>query len=239
MMFARRLIVLLLLLAGGCSKPPAGSSLFPLEAGHEWTYDVKTEWDGGRIEHESLTLSALGEEKLEGSTAWHRRSNLGVDYWLRVDDTGIYRVASKSEIEEEAKPDNPRRYVLKTPIMAGTGWQASTTAYLLQRPTEFPREISHTYPSIPMVYTIEAVAEKVSTEAGNFEGCVRVKGTAAVRLYVDGVTGWRDVPLTTIEWYCPGAGLVRLERNETAGSTSILGSSLLGGIVTMDLVSWR
>ena len=41
------------------------------------------------------------------------------------------------------------------------------------------------------------------------------------------------MPITTLEWYCPGVGLVRLERTEPANSTF-----LTGGTLTMDLVSW-
>jgi len=38
---------------------------------------------------------------------------------------------------------------------------------------------------------------------------VRVRGHGVVRLYADAVVGWRDMPLTTLEWYCPGVGLVK------------------------------
>jgi len=63
---------------------------------------------------------------------------------------------------------------------------------------------------------------------------VRVRGHGVVRLYADAVVGWRDMPLTTLEWYCPGVGLVKLERDEPARSTY-----LIGGHVTMELLQWR
>lgn len=56
---------------------------------------------------------------------------------------------------------------------------------------------------------------------------------AQVRLYAQPTSGWR-VPLTTLEWYCPGAGLARLERDETASSPF---SS--GGKLRMELQSWE
>ena len=70
--------------------------------------------------------------------------------------------------------------------------------------------------------------------AGRYEGCLRVKGVAALRLFADPVAGWKDLPLTTTEWYCPGVGLVRLERDEPAGS-----SFLIGGRLTMELLAWQ
>jgi hypothetical protein len=217
-----------------CSAAPPASGFFPLEAGHRWTYDVKTEWENNVVEHEALELSTLGREEIDGATAWRRRSASGVDYWLRSDASGIYRVASKSDLQADPQPDTPHRYVLKAPYAAGSQWQSHTTAYLLQRRAEFPRELRHTHPRIPMLYTIEATGERVATRGGTFDKCLRVKGTAAVRVHADPVVGWRDMPLATTEWYCEGVGLVRLVREEPAQATF-----LTGGTLTMELVSWR
>ena len=218
-----------------CSGKPPGDALFPLDAGRAWTYRVTSTFENETTERETLTLRALGNEAvpaLDGK-AFRRRSDSGVDYWLRSDDKGVYRVASKNDLEAEAKPDKPERFVLKAPVVVGTQWQAPTTAYLLKRRAEFPPEIRHSHPAIPMQYRIEALGEKVDTAAGHFDKCVRVKGEGTVRVFADPNTGWRDMVLTTLEWYCPGVGLVRLERREPANSPF-----LIGGTLTMELESW-
>ena len=219
---------------GGCSAPPAEHSLFPLEAGHRWTYGVRSEFENQLVEVDTLTLSTLGSQSLDGRSAWRRRSDSGVDYWLRSDASGIYRVASKSDLDAEPKLDPQPRYVLKMPLALGTRWQAGTTPYLLRRRQEFPRELRHAHPDVPMTYTIDALAQPVDTAAAHFDGCVRVRGEARVHVFADASSGWRDLPLTTLEWYCPGVGLVRLERHEPAAS-----SFLDGGSLTMELQSWR
>lgn len=222
----------------GCSNPAPDDSLFPLAAGHEWNYRVSTAREDGQVEREALTLRTLAPsapDGLEGEhTAWRRSSGSGVAYWLRSDATGIFRVASKHELEAAAQPDKPVRYVLKAPYSAGTQWQTTTVPYLLMRHSEFPRELRHTHKNVVMHYQIEATDEKLDTLAGAFDKCVRVKGTASVRVYADPTSGWRDVPLTTLEWYCPGVGLARLERREPANS-----SFLTGGTLTMELESWK
>jgi hypothetical protein len=102
------------------------------------TCDVKTEWENYVVEHEDLVLAAHGSDD-------------AVDDWLRSDDTGIYRVASKSDrVDAEPKVDAPRRYVLKTPPAAGNSWQATTTAHLLRRRAGLPRDLRHTHPPITM-----------------------------------------------------------------------------------------
>jgi hypothetical protein len=229
---------MLCLLLAGCGRSASPDALFPLADGHRWTYRVTTRSsadDPG--ERETLTLRTLAPESLAalgGANAWHRRSDSGVDYWLRADDAGIYRVATKSDVDAEPRLDTPQRFVLKKPYVVGTQWQATTTAYLLARRNEFPREIRHTHPSVPMTYQIEAVDDAVATPAARFEHCLRVRGTASVHVYADPASGWRDMPLTTLEWYCAGVGLVRVERSEPAGS-----AFLTGGTLTLELESWQ
>jgi hypothetical protein len=229
-----RLALAFALPLAACQGPPPSASYFPLDAGHRWAYAVKTERENNVLETDTLEMTTHGREDVEGGPAWRRRSASGVDYWLRADDSGIFRVAAKSDLDAEPQPDKARRYVLKTPLAAGTEWQATTTAYVLERRQEFPREIRHTHAPVTMTYAIEATGQKLETRAGAFDECLRVKGRATMRLYADPVVGWRDLPLTTTEWYCKGVGLVRLVREEPAGSTF-----LTGGTMTMELIEWQ
>jgi hypothetical protein len=222
-------------LLNACGTPVAREdSYFPMQEGHRWTYEVRTEWENLIIERETLVMSSHGKEAIEGGEAFRRRSDDGINYWLRQDDSGIYRVATKSDLQAEPQLDKSKRYVLKQPLALGSSWQSNTTAYLLHRRHDFPREIKHSHPNIPMVYSIEAVGEALTSRAGEFKDCLRVRGDASVRLYADPVVGWRDLPLTTREWYCKGVGLVRLTRDEPAGTT-FLG----GGKLTMELLTWQ
>ncbi len=232
------LACLIVLGLAACGQPSTGDSLFPLDAGHAWTYRVTTARDGEASQRERLTLRTLGAEQAPGladqAPAWRRRSDSGVDYWLRSDASGIYRVASKNDLEADAHADAAPRYVLKAPFEPGTQWQASTTTYLLMRPNEFPRELRHTHRNIAMTYRIESSGHTVDTPASRFDRCLKVVGTASVRVYADPTSGWRDVPLTTTEWYCAGVGLAKLERSEPANSPFLSGGSL-----TMELESWQ
>ncbi len=245
------LVALSTLVLGGCSgATDEPDALFPLQGGHVWTYRSTTEQDNMAPERDTLVLRTLGRQTLEGAPgleagpAWRRRSDSGVDYWLRADASGVYRVASKNDLEPAPRGDGldatgqagnqPRRYVLKAPYTVGTQWQATTTSYLLKRRQDFPREVRHTHPSVVMNYVIEATGEKLRTAAGEFSDCLRVRGQASLRLFADPVAGWRDMPLTTTEWYCRGVGLVRLQRDEPAGS-----AFLSGGTTVLELIEWQ
>lgn len=225
-------------LLAACGQAPDSAAYFPLEAGHRWVYDVATEWENNTVEHAQQVMSTLGPKALpELGNAWQRRSDSGVDYWLRSDASGIYRVASKHDNQAEPQADaaSSPRYVLKLPLAVGTRWQASTTAYLLKRGAEFPPEIRHSAQPVLMQYRIEALGQTLSTRAGDFKDCIRVQGEAAMKLFADPVQGFRDLPLTTTEWYCKGVGLARLERSEPTHNATFL----QGGKLTMELTEWQ
>ena len=223
-----------LAMLAACSGPPASTSYFPLEAGHRWVYELSTEWENNTGEREALVLQTLGSESLDSGQAWRRRSDSGIDYWLRADDSGIYRVATKTDLQEAPEPDKTPRFVLKMPLAVGTSWQATTTSYLLRRNADFPPEIRHTHKPVMMNYRIEALGQPVATRAGQFNDCIRVQGTAVMKLFADPVVGFKDLPLNTTEWYCKGVGLVKVQRAEPARSTF-----LAGGTMTLELIEWQ
>jgi hypothetical protein len=229
------LVITAVCMLAGCGAAPSDDTLFPLGDGHRWTYRVSTVIDEpGLSQSETLVLANRGADTIDGAVSWRRRSDSGIEYWLRSDATGIYRIASRNPLEREPQLDKPRRYVLQKPYAVGTEWEAPTTAYLLARKNEVPREVRYTHKSFPMRYRIEALGEQVQTPAGQFEGCVRVAGRAEIRLYVDALFQWREIPLATLEWYCPRVGLVRVERNEPSPT-----KFMVGGKVTMELTSWQ
>ncbi len=229
------LIFATLALLAACGEGPDGDALFPLAEGRHWTYRVSTVIDEtGATERQTLKLANRGADRIDGALSWRRRSDSGNEYWLRSDATGVYRIAARNPLEREPQVDEQRRYVLRKPYAVGTEWEATTVAYVLARKNEVPREVRYTHKAFAMTYRIESMDEAVQTPAGKFEGCVRVAGRAEIRLYVDAMFQWRQIPLATLEWYCPSIGLVRLERKEPSPS-----KFMVGGTVTMELTSWH
>ncbi len=227
--------LLVLLEMAGCSPGNSGASYYPLEQGRSWTYRVTKNLDeSNEPDVHTLRFDMKGKETLESGPAQRRHSDEGGDYYLRSDDTGIYRVASRNTLDVAPKADNPPRYLLKAPYVVGTQWQALTVPYVLQRRNEVPKEVRYTTKPIMMVYAIMALDQKLETPAGSFEGCIKVVGEAKIRLYVDAQFNWREMPLFSTEWYCPGKGLVKMERQETSPS-----KFMRGGNVTLDLISYK
>lgn len=228
---ARWVAALPALLAAGCGAPqPAADDYFPLEAGLSWTYRQTTALDDHERQVERLTIHSRGPENLGGETTTRRHTDSGLDYWVRRDRSGVFRVAHKTPLDRYPQADEPHRYVLAAPYQVGSSWQTLTTAYALQRRSEVPKEVRRFHKPVPMTYTIADAAASVEVPAGRFERCLRVHGHAAVRVYVDAQFAWREIGLSAREWYCPGVGLVKVEREELSPSRF-----MVGGRVTLEL----
>jgi hypothetical protein len=218
----------------GASAPEAASSApssVPMPAAFQGQSDALT-----KPITQTITLRNFGREDIEGLAAWNRRSNSGVDYWLRSDDTGIYRVATKGPLDAAPIIDTLARFVLKKPHVVGTAWEGFTTTFVYHRKNEVPKELRHVkqYQKIMMQFRIASTTDKVSVPAGEWSNCIRVDGTATIRLYVDEALTFREVPFYHREWYCGGVGLVKLERTETSPT-----KFLFGGTQILELTSWE
>lgn len=223
-----------------CSRTGAGNSdnagsYFPLSAGSQWNYAVISEIEG-KTQADTHVISVIRESIDNGRQTAVRRSetegNIGVEYSLRVTPDRIERVAQRMDLNEAAIPDTPPRMVLPLPLKEGTSWRSQTTAYLILRNSEYPRELKYSHKAL-MTYTVEAIDESVTVPAGTFQHCARIVGQAYLTLYTDPVSGFRKVPLVTTEWYCKGVGLVKLIRTEEIST-----AFFIGGRSTMELTGY-
>lgn len=211
---------------------PTGG-LFPMAVGTVWEYKLETEMRDDLL-HEHIEIVVDRQIEFDAWPTWVRRSSTGIEYYLRRDAQGIRRVATRTDVQEQAELDAKPRYVLKLPLQVGQTWEAMTVPYLLRRPNEYPRDLTQSHQA-SMVYRIESLNEKVEVPQGSHQACVLVRGEAQLRLFVDPNTGFQDVPLVSREWYCPGAGLVKFEREETVSA----GQFFTGGKVSYVLTRLR
>lgn len=220
-----------LLLLTACDKPANDNDLFPLAAGHRWTYQVETVYDNpeGKTVNQTMEFHNLGSATLaDGSTAWIRRSSNGHEYWFQINEPGVQRVAMKSPLQEQAVMDEEPRQVLPSTLVLGAKWKHTTLPYFLRRRNETPAEFRYVdkFKNVPMTYVVAALDESLQTPAGNFDHCVRVDGTMELMLWHDDIYAYKPTPLLTREWYCPGVGLAQFERDEPTTAKFFQGGHL-------------
>lgn len=212
-----------------CSGRDLGNEWFPLRAGDEQTLAVTYRMDEAR-EPEQWVLRVDEPTVFQDQPVAVRHHSAGVSYYLKVDDQGVRRVATRTDIDELPTADGDPLWVLKAPYQVGTEWTTVTVPYLLQRRNEHPRDLKYTHKA-QMTWRIEAVDDVVKLADGSeHRPCLRVVGQARLNLYTDPVHGFTDVPLISREWYCKGLGLVKLEREEKVPQ-----GFMTGGVLSAEL----
>jgi hypothetical protein len=214
-----------LALLAACSGRDQGNEWFPLRVGDEQTLAVSYQMDEPR-EPEQWVMRVDEPVVFQDQPVAVRHHSAGVSYYLRADDQGVRRIATRTDIDSEPTADAEPMWVLKAPYAVGTEWTTATVPYLLQRRNEHPRDLKHTHKA-QMTWRIEAVDDVVTLADGSeHRPCLRVVGQARLNLYTDPVNGFTDVPLISREWYCKGQGLVKLEREEKVPAGFMTGGTL-------------
>jgi hypothetical protein len=212
-----------------------GADYFPLEEGRGWSYRVETELTGQSPTIRAFRIDNVGKKRFRGETYSVRRTSDGTDYYVRRDESGIFRYAKRTIIETRPTLDASRRMVLPMPMPdnAGKSWSVLSQTYTLHRvsPNYEPPYENIAY--FHMTYSVVGLDEDVTVPAGHFKHCLLVEGQAQIDQYAGANTdeGSGEVEVTTREWYAPGVGLVKMERTEPLD-----GSVFKGGKVLMELV---
>lgn len=231
----RRLSILCCLsLLQACDKP-ATDDYFPLNQGLRWEYQLTIEHPE-RLETKALSIESAGETTFKNQTVSIRQTSDGTDYYLARQADGIYRVAKRTLVESKPQPDAIPRMVLPLPIAQAKGktWSAISQPYLIERVFEGMDVMTADSLQFPMTYSVLSLDETVELPAGKFSHCVLVEGQTDLSLYADARTGHSTVPITTREWYAPGVGLVKLEREEPLNT-----EVYKGGKMVMELLQFE
>ena len=221
----------------GACKPQAHTAVefFPLHGGARWDYRVTettTRWQN----EDSLTLQSLGARRYRNDDFHVRVNQHGTEYYLGVDERGVFRVGKRTLTEPDVTFDASPRFVLKYPLDVGQRWLADSHPYVIERMQPFREEFSRTI-SFQMIYTVESTTETVTVPAGEFRNCVKVSGEGKAVLLAELAKaryGAHEAEIDTIEWYAPGVGLVKLERLE-----SFPNRLFVDGKLTMELTSYE
>jgi hypothetical protein len=225
-----------LLFMQACSDTSTASpSFFPLNSGWTWRYEMITTNEKGSVT-EMFTVENTGKKNHgPGLEGWERRNSLGNFYLFQVDESGVYRIGLRNEIEQDFRKDAPeeKRFVLKEPFKLENSWMVPSVPYIMRKSFDWPYELKYTK-TVTMNYRIEALDQTITVQAGEFKGCIVVSGSNILRIFVDATLGFQDLPITQKEWYCPGTGLVKLVRNEPVmRSTYYFGGSQSFELVEM------
>lgn len=214
------------------------STYFPLEKGRTWSYVMRYERPDGKTQ-EVMQIRTLGkadyaDAKGASETAYVRRTSSGTDYYLSVKPDGVYRVAKRVVVQFDPVADAKPRLVMPMGknLRIGYSWAMETQPMLIQWQGTFA-EANGSVKPFDMTYQVAALDDTIDTPAGHFTHCIRIEGEGKITIYANPASGYQEVLINQREWYAPGVGLVRLERDEPLNMDIIK-----GGKAVMQLVDY-
>lgn len=208
-------LALLAALLAGCGDDHAFE---PLAPGHWWVYAIDARiLDEPR--HSRYVARNVATGELDGVPVVARRAQASsVDYLHRGED-GVTRRAHRRGRHGALSFDQPPRVLLPADPVPGTRWSVPSTLALIESRTfaRADRVIVRRYP-VTLEKTLSARDATTEVPAGTFGDCLLVTGQGRTSVRTDRGNASASVTVTTREWYAPGIGLVRLERDETSTS---------------------
>lgn len=214
-----------------CSGGMGSSDYFPTGKGRTWNYTLSYELPESKRQ-EQISLTAVGNKPVyypESKKVSYpvRQSAHGTDYYIEEKDDGYYRVAKRLVVELKPKPDPKPVLILPKGknLRVGYTWSILGNPYTVQWQPPFT-EMNASIKPFDLLYEVAGLNETVETPAGKFEKCVKLEAFGRMTVYADPRTGYKEVDVVHREWYAPGVGLVKLEREEPVELSVIQGGKL-------------
>lgn len=195
---------------GGSESPASGTDPFPLAVGNRWSMQFDIRIGATDAQSGTSTLEVIRSEVVDGETAHVIADSMsGTERRYVQTQTEVWRLPADDAPSEERAAG--RFLVLKLPLRAGDRWvqldERSDSGF--DEDADGKSELNVTY--------AEALVERVETivtPAGNFSEAFVVTST-----YRDGLVNAATdevyepaIQAVVREWYVPGVGPVRRER---------------------------
>lgn len=224
--------VLALLILDGCDRATPTANYFPLEPGRHWQYRVERTTMDGRTELRHAVRAVAVPPGL-GIDAM-RETLGGLRYLYAIDDDGIFRIDAAAAGPRHGAGEVSRELVLPHAVDAASTWQTWSQTTVLENTGPPWETLFRINAPIRMRYQVEAIDGAVTTPAGRFDDCLVVAGRGTASVDVGNYIGRTRIEVASREWFAPGVGLVRMEREEKTGA-----DALRAGRLVMELDQWQ
>lgn len=222
-------LALLTVFLAACSEL-VEDTYFPLSKGSVWNYSLNYDMPDGK-ERKQLEIRTLGKLSFQTEEAevdgFVRRTSDGTDYFVQAREDGFYRVGKRVIVETKPKADSMPRLILPRGrnLRLGYTWTLETNPYVMHWMPPFT-EANASLKPFDLVYEIASLDDAVETPAGVFPKCIRIEATGKMVFYADASAGYQEILINHTEWYAPGVGLVKLERDEPLNTDIMKGGKV-------------
>ena len=208
-MFRHSCLLAALFLAGACAEPePLRVDYFPTLPGYQWEYDIsrKTPIPLEPVLQKSIVLNLKAETRAGVRRYPKRYANGGKRFFIK----------SAAGVWHDGAGENGRVQLIAYPPEPGTEWSAPSRLYLFDLPKKLDEGRKLISRDLTLDYAIASRAETVDVPAGRFTGCLRIDAVGFLDLPRRLMLGIKIIKVKQTEWYAPGVGLIKKNRQEYA-----------------------
>ena len=206
------------ILSSGCSD--SVSHYYPLETGLWWDYRIHTTILD-KPQHHRVLISNLGMGVHHGRKVYIQRRSPATENYLQLTPDAILRVHTK--VAANATDHPPESIVMPANVEVGYTWMSeSRLTLILSRTIARQDKLRRLALPVELTFTMTASDEIIEASAGRFEHCIKIDATGERFVPTDRSNARAKVSVHHSQWYAPGVGLVKSERNETSDSTFLI-----------------
>lgn len=228
--FRRWLLACVVLALSACGGRTDG--FYPLAKGWSWAYSVDIKTTKSSARKFRYVVENIGQGKLDGHDVYIQRAANGARRYYREDKSGVLWVGETMP-DEAAVVFSPPKIVLPSPPdKSAPPWTNTeyTTALEGFGPPKGPLHIDISE-KLNVRYVVESVDDEVVVPAGRFLHCLRIRGDGETQADIVKPVGRITIHAISTQWFAPGIGLVKAQRQETTS-----GSTIPGGEWQMELI---
>lgn len=208
-MFRHSCLLAALFLASACAEPePPRTDYFPTHPGYQWEYDIsrKTPIPLEPVLQKSIVLNLKAETRA-GVRRYPKRYANGGKHFFTKSATGVWH---------DDGGENGRAQLIAYPPEPGTEWSAPSRLYLFDLPKKLDGSRKLIGRDLTLDYAIASRDETVEVPAGRFFDCLRIDAVGFLDLPRRLMLGIKIIKVKQTEWYAPGVGLIKKNRQEYA-----------------------
>lgn len=213
-----------------CGRTADSERYFPLAPGFAWHYRIERTTMDGTTELRHAVATRAVPERLAASGM--RETLAGQRYLYHVTPEGVFRTAGAAA---GGAPDAVEpAMVLPATLTPTRTWRVHSHTSVLENTGPPWESLFRMTVPIALEYRVESLTATVDTPAGRFEHCLLLSGRGTTHTETDSYLGRTRIAIALLEWYAPGVGLVRMERDETTDA-----AALARGRLVMELEHWN
>ncbi len=198
-----------------CEPKCKAVDYYPLNEEIQLQYELTVSTSSTKQTSDLFTRRSLPERTIGGKKAipivWTFGTTSTMSFFVK-DDSGLYQVGVQEPKDVDPKIFDPPIYFIRYPIQVGANWQSHY-------------ETTYWKPRFNLILknTIDKIDDIVTTAAGTFDKCIRVKGTftgtetntlfnpSKPDDYIHDIY----VTIELYNWYAPNVGWVKGIKKET------------------------